>query len=105
ICLSAWAGGIISPADGTYTFHRTNPAPATDVGTGQFSTDADGSKSLVTNPGPGAEKWKKQPDGTYRKEPSGHLSICFEATESGTPPYNYVYKLDGVPTSSGQLIA
>lgn len=101
----AFAGsGGISPADGYYGFFRTYPAPPTNVGTGGFSTGASGQKELLTNPNGGpTEKWTKGADGQYRKVAGGALSICVHATSSGTPPYEYTYKLNDDTASSGDL--
>jgi len=98
----AYAGANgISPTNGTYTFHRTDPSPAQDVGSGQF-TSTPTSNDMEMNPGSGS-MYHKYPDGKYKKSSGAPASFCFHATQSGTPPYTYEQKYNGDVIASGEL--
>lgn len=93
--------GGISPTDGTYTFERSD---GRTVGTGTFTSS--GGSHLASNPSSGGTtNYTKDSMGTYVKTPvSDGVTICFNATQSGTPPYSYEYKYLGDVVSEGHLI-
>jgi hypothetical protein len=92
----AGSGGI-APPNGTYTFHRTNPAPAEDVATGRF-----GDPNCTVNPAGGgaSSTWTRGADGQYRPPPPTNRSFCVHPGGVLT----YEYKFFGDVVSSGTLV-
>jgi hypothetical protein len=88
----------VAPRNGTYTFHRTDPMPESDVATGRFSNP-----DLTLNPGPGQSMWTKGPDGNYTHSDgtSPNHKICVYAVDGG---FDYQDKSGEVVSSSGHLV-